>query len=196
MWWPDRAIVEGRGRARTPWLLLRLSSVVLLAALTAGCFEPLYGQRSFTGGSGMRERLSAVNVKQIKAPSGTPESRLAVEVRNVLLFELTGGAGTSSPTHELTIELSTLRQALIVDITTSRPDVEQLGINASYTLVELATGKSVVNSQTFARVTFDNPGQAQRFSRSRGQRDAEDRAAKLIAENIRSRLASYFAAGT
>ena len=43
--------------------------------------------------------------------------------------------------------------------------------------------------------TYDNPGQAQRFSNARGQRDAENRAAKQISDNIRSRLASYFSAG-
>ena len=57
------------------------------------------------------------------------------------------------------------------------------------------TGKPVVSGQTFARVSYDNPGQAQRFANARGQRDAENRAAKVISDNIKSRLASYFAAG-
>ena len=39
-------------------------------------------------------------------------------------------------------------------------------------------------------------GQQQKFARSRAQRDAEDRAAKVIADQIRSRLASYLVAGT
>jgi LPS-assembly lipoprotein len=54
----------------------------------------------------------------------------------------------------------------------------------------------VVTGQTFARVSYDIPGQEQRFARLRGLRDAETRAAKVIADNIRTRLASYFAAGT
>ena len=54
----------------------------------------------------------------------------------------------------------------------------------------------MVTGQTFARVSYDNPGQQQRFASARGLRDAENRAAKVIAENIRSRLASYFIAGT
>jgi S1-C subfamily serine protease len=63
-------------------------------------------------------------------------------------------------------------------------------------LIEIATAKVVVTGQTFARVSYDIPGQAQRFARLRGLRDAETRAAKVIAENVRSRLASYFIAGT
>jgi LPS-assembly lipoprotein len=45
-------------------------------------------------------------------------------------------------------------------------------------------------------VTYNTPGQQQRFVRERGLRDAETRAAKEIAEQIRTRLASYFVAGT
>jgi LPS-assembly lipoprotein len=175
---------------------VQIAAALLLAGLTAGCFEPLYGDRSMTGGSGLRDRLSAVEVIPIKVPNGTPESRIAVELRNALIFDLTGGSGMNSPTHQLRIQLSSVRQQVIVDITTARPDVEQFGINASYTLTEIATGKVVVSGQTFARSSFDNPGQAQRFARSRGQRDAEDRAARVIAENVRARLASYFTAGT
>ena len=52
-----------------------------------------------------------------------------------------------------------------------------------------------MTGQTFARVSYDNPGQQQRFANARGQRDAENRAAKVIADNIKSRLASYFIAG-
>jgi len=69
-------------------------------------------------------------------------------------------------------------------------------MTATYTLTELATGKIVVTGQTFSRVSYDIPGQQQRYARLRGLRDAEDRAAKVIADNIRNRLASYFIAGT
>jgi LPS-assembly lipoprotein len=85
---------------------------------------------------------------------------------------------------------------IIVDTTTTRPAIEDYGINATYVLTEVASGKPVVNGQTFARVSYDIPGQEQRFARLRGLRDAETRAAKVIADNIRSRLSSYFAAGT
>ena len=66
----------------------------------------------------------------------------------------------------------------------------------TYSLTEIGTGKVVVTGTTFARVSYDIPGQEQRFARVRGLRDAELRAAKVISDNIRSRLASYFIAGT
>ena len=186
MWWHDTGI----GR------LPRLAAALAVAALAGGCFQPLYGERSPTGGPVLRDQLSAVDVLQIEAPKGTDESRLAVEVRNALLFDLTGGGDAASPTHRLKIAISSTRSSVIVDINTSRPDIENYGLNATYTMTEIASGKIVVTGQTFARVSYDIPGQQQRFARIRGLRDAETRAAKVIAENVRSRLASYFVAGT
>ena len=97
---------------------------------------------------------------------------------------------------KLMIDIDSQQRQIIVDITTGRSDVQTYGIDARYQLVDLATNKVVVNSATFARVSFNIPGQQQRFAGERGLRDAEDRAAAEIAENIRNRLASYFAAGT
>jgi LPS-assembly lipoprotein len=176
--------------------LLRAGVIVATAALAAGCFQPLYGERSFTGGPVLRDQLSAVDVLQIAAAQGTDEARLAVEVRNALLFDFTGGGAPAPPTHRLKVAITTTRASIIVDIETSRPDIENYGINATYSLTEIATGKVVVTGQTFSRVSYDIPGQQQRFARKRGLRDAENRAAKVIASNITSRLASYFVAGT
>jgi LPS-assembly lipoprotein len=173
-------------------------AVIALAigGLLAGCFQPLYGELTPSGTPALREQLSAVNVLQIEAPKGSDEARLAVEIRNALLFDLTGGAGEAPPIHRLKISIASTRSAIIVDINTSRPDIENYGITATYSLTEIATGKVVVTGQTFSRVSYDIPGQQQRFARLRGLRDAESRAAKVIAENIRSRLSSYFIAGT
>jgi LPS-assembly lipoprotein len=188
MWWHERRAAMTR--------IAGLALAIAMAALLSGCFEPLYGEKTLSGGPGLRQRLSGVDVKQISAPNGTPAARVAVELRNALIFEMTGGGGTPSPTHRLDVQVSSGIQQVIVDITTARPDVEQYNLNVTYKLTEIATGKSVVTGQTFARVSYDNPGQQQRFARSRGQRDAEDRAIKVISDSIRSRLASYFSAGT
>src|SRR5262245_28578477 len=186
MWWRR----EGVGR------YLRAAAALAVAALAAGCFQPLYGERSPTGGPILRDQLSAVDVVQIDAPKGTDEARIAVEIRNALLYDFTGGGYAASPTHRLKVSISSTRASIIVDVNTSRPDIENYGINATYTLSEIATGKVVVTGQTFSRVAYDIHGTEQRFARLRGLRDAENRAAKVIADNIRSRLSSYFIAGT
>ena len=88
------------------------------------------------------------------------------------------------------------RSSIMTDVTTGRVLAEITGIDASFTLTELATGKVVMRGRTFSRVSSDYPGQQQRFARVRARLDAENRAAKVIAENIRTRVASFFVAGT
>jgi len=186
MWW-----LEKTNR------LTRLLAVLALGGLTAGCFQPLYGEQTVGGsGSAVKNKLAAVEVVPIVAPNGTPLARISVTVRNDLIFDLTGGSGTASPTHQLTIALTTTQRQVIVDVNSGRPDIQNYGINASYILVNLATKKAVVTGQTFSRVAYNIPGQEQRFAGARGLRDAENRAAKVISDNIRSRLASYFVAGS
>ncbi len=184
MWWHERRST-----------VARFAATLALASLLGGCFEPLYGEKTLSGGSGLRQRLGSVQITPIRVPSGSPQARIAVELQNDLNFDLTGGSGRTGATHTLRIDMTAQNQQVIVDVTTARTDMQQFGINATYTLVENATGKPVVTGQTFARVSYDNPGQQQRFANARGQRDAENRAAKVIADHIKSRLASYFAAG-
>lgn len=181
---------------RTRRFVVTLAGVACLGGLTAGCFQPLYGEYSLTGGPAVGPALAGVDVAQIPAPAGSSEARIAVEVRNQLLFDIRGGAEPPPPTHRLAIRMTSNRQSVIVDLNSGRPDIENYGLNAFYTLTEIKTGKAAVTGQTFARVSYDVPGTAQRFARARGLRDAENRAAKVIADNIKARLASYFVAGT
>jgi LPS-assembly lipoprotein len=176
--------------------LTRLAAVLAIAGLTAGCFQPLLGDRAMVGNAGIGDKLSGVEIMPIDAPNGSRIARIGVDVRNELMYELTGGGAAASATHKLTIRLSSNMTQVIVDINTARPDMQNYGIDATYTLTDLATGKVVVNGQTFSRVSFNIPGQQQRFAGARGLRDAENRAAKVISGNIHSRLASYFVAGT
>jgi len=177
--------------------LTRLLLALALAGLTAGCFQPLYGTQSPIGGNaGIGDKLDSVEVMPIDAPNGTRLARVGVNVRNELIYELTGGGGQATTNYRLDVRLTSNNLQVIVDINTARPDIQNYGIDAVYTLMDVSNGKKVVTGQTFSRVSYDIPGQQQRFAGDRGLRDAENRAAKVIAENIRSRLASYFAAGT
>jgi LPS-assembly lipoprotein len=173
----------------------RLLAIAALAALTAGCFQPMYAERT-DGTPGLREKLMGVDLPPIDKANASREARVGVEVRNALAFKLYGTATGMPPTHRLVIRFTSSRSSLIVDPNTGLPNSENYGIDAQYNLVEVVTGKSVMTGTTFSRVSYDMPGSYQRFSRNRAVRDAEDRAANEIAENITTRLASFFTAGT
>lgn len=174
----------------------RLVAVAALAALTAGCFQPMYAERGPDGDSALRSKLQGVEVPPLNLPNGSREARLGVAIRNELMFSMYGSAVGAPPTHRLVMRIVTNRTSVLVDPTTARADVENYGIDAFYELKDNATDKTVLTGSTFSRVSYDIPGQQQRFARSRALRDAEDRAAKVIADNISQRLASFFVAGT
>jgi LPS-assembly lipoprotein len=172
-----------------------LLAVAALAALTAGCFQPMYAERG-DGTPALREKLMGIELPPIDKANASREARVGVEVRNALAFKLYGTATGMPPTHRLVIRFNSSRSSLIINPNTGLPSSENYGIDAQYNLVEVVTGKSVMTGTTFSRVSYDMPGSYQRFSRNRAVRDAEDRAANEIAENIATRLASFFTAGT
>jgi len=177
----------------------RFAAVVAAASLTAGCWQPLYGTHESVGGmpDSVHFRLAAVDVAAIKAPLGSPVERIAVMMRNALEFDLHGGSGPSAPTHRLVVNVGATQWTVVINPTNGRPDAQISSVVAYYSLVEIATGKTVVSDSTVAHVDYDIPGSGeQRFAKNRAQRDAEDRATEVIAQTIRNRLASYFVAGT
>jgi len=192
----------GQSEFSAPRLLARLAGIAAAAALLAGCFQPIYGEYSLAnttttpGGPSVAAALASVDVNQIGARTGSPEARVAVEARNQLLFDLTGGAAPPPPAYRLTTQMASSRTSIIVSITSGRPDVEDYGLTTVYSLTEIKTGKILFTGTSIARVSYDIPGEAQRFARARGLRDSENRAAKQIADSIRTRLTSYFVAGT
>jgi LPS-assembly lipoprotein len=173
----------------------RLLAIAALGALTAGCFQPMYAAHT-DGTPALREKLMGVDLPPVDKPNGSRDARLGVEIRNALAFKLYGSAVGMPPTHKLVIRFTTTRSSLILDPATALPSIENYGIDAQYNLVEIVSGKSVMTGSTFSRVSYDIPGQLQRFARQRAFRDAEDRAAHEIAENIQTRLASYFTVGS
>jgi LPS-assembly lipoprotein len=173
----------------------RLLAVAALAALTAGCFQPMYAEHT-DGTPGLREKLAGVELPPVEKPNASREARIGVEIRNALAFKLYGEATGMPPTHRLVLHFSTSRSSLLVSTATGLPTSENVGLDAQFNLIEIATNKSVMTGSTFSRVSYDIPGSYQRFARERAFRDAEDRAAGQIAENIQTRLASFFFAGT
>jgi LPS-assembly lipoprotein len=179
----------------------RLLMALAVAGLTAGCFQPLYGDRASVGTApgavgGIADKMRSVDVLPVVANVPGRLPRVGGEIRNALIFDLTGGGDANTTAYTLKITVSSTNLQIISDVNTARPDQQNYGIDAYYTLTEVGTGKPLFSGSTFSRVSYDTPGQEQRFAGLRGLRDAENRAAKVISENIRNRLASHFAAGT
>src|SRR5579863_2724923 len=175
-------------------ILGRFLIVAALAALTAGCFQPMYAEHT-DGTPGLREKLMGVELPPVEKPNSSRDARIGVAIRNALAFKLYGNATGAPPTHRLVIKFTTSRYDLMTDPNTGLPTSENYGVDAQFNLIDNATNKSVMTGTTFSHLSFDIPGSYQRFSRERALRDAEDRACQEVAENIKTRLASFFFAG-
>src|ERR1700749_1579720 len=106
----------------------RLLAVAVLAALTAGCFQPMYAEHT-EATPGLREKLLGVELPPIDKPNASREARLGVEIRNALAFKLYGNATGTTPTHRLVIRFTTSRTSLIIDPLTALPTNEDVGID-------------------------------------------------------------------
>src|ERR1700689_111308 len=109
----------------------RFLAVAALAALTAGCFQPMYAEHT-DGTPALRDKLRGVDLPPLNYPNASHEARLGVEIRNALAFKLYGNATGTSPTHRLEIKLQTTRSTLMTDVDTGLPTSENYGINAQF----------------------------------------------------------------
>lgn len=173
---------------------LRLAVIATVPALLAGCFRPLYADNPTMSGGSTAKELAKIDIAQIEARIGVEdEARIGVELRNMLIFDFTGGAGEpANPAYRLKITIRGSGSTVLVDRASSRAEAEGYSLDAAFTLTDQATGKAVINSTAVGRTSFDSLGQ-QRFARLRALREAEQRAARIVADQIRGRLATYFA---
>jgi LPS-assembly lipoprotein len=186
------------GEKALPSHFVRLAIVVALGAFNAACFQPLYGdQKLLAGGDTVRDKLAAIQISEIPGPNGTPQARLAVSLRNALIYDFNGGGSPGTAIYRLDIgPLATGPTSVIVDVSSGRPDAQIETANATFALTEIETKKVVLTGFTSARASYDIPGSEQRFAQQRALRNAEDRAVEILAQNILKRLSSYFVGGT
>lgn len=165
------------------WLRAVLCTLLLGTALAAcgseAGFRPLYGPTP--SGAGLDETLAQVQIAPIPG-------RVGQRVRNELIFQNTGGGATPPPAYTLEIVISeSVTSALVQQSGEALSQIYDL--NASFRLIALKDKRVVFTGNSHARASF------QRFpsiySNVRAREDAENRAAKTIADELKVRLAAY-----
>ena len=101
----------------------RLLAVAALAALTAGCFQPMYAEHA-DGTPGLRDKLLAVELPPVDKPNASHEARIGVAIRNALAFKLYGNATGVAPPYRLDLKFTTTRSSLMSTPLTALPTDE------------------------------------------------------------------------
>ncbi|WP_308460466.1 LPS assembly lipoprotein LptE [Mesorhizobium sp. NBSH29] len=164
-------------------LLLR-AAVVTCVAFTAACtVRPLYGTYVATtsGGADMGTALQSVSIK--------PEStRYGQEMRNHLIFLFGGGKGQpASPVYTLDLGVVAQKEAAaIIQVgDEDEPTAGTVTMVSNYRLSK--DGAAVGSGRRQISSSYDAP--RQEFAKMRAIRDAENRAARELAELVRLAVA-------
>ncbi len=159
------------------------AALALMAVLSACQFRPLHQDSSTISDGSVN--LSSVTVQD------NVNTRVGQQVRNRLLFLLNGG-NAPQPTHETRLSVTWFnRQLAAIPAQIAGGGDTTAGtvtVVAKYELFDLSTGKAIARGTRQSAASYDRTGQV--FANNRAERDAENRAAKEVAESLRLAIAS------
>lgn len=173
--------------------LLGLACAGLLATATSGCFQPMYMQKT-SDGTDLSEKLSQIEVVFVAG-------RVGNEVRNDLIYALTGGAGNpANAPYRLELSVKDSTTAAVVDSLSGIPEVELVSVDVSWRLYDTtkpapaggAPLPPIAQGSAFGKASLDSG--YQRFAAARAVRDAQNRAATVAADTIKTQVVSYLIA--
>ncbi len=159
-----------------------------LALLGACTVRPLYMNAPVSPASDLSytAELASIAVKPVR-------TREAQEVRNHLIFLLGGGKGEpAEPIYSLELGISSSSQAsAVVQVgVENEPTASMLTMRSSYRL-SAASGEALASGTREITSSYDVP--RQEFAALRAKRDAENRAARELAELVRLAIAQDLA---
>jgi LPS-assembly lipoprotein len=161
-------------------LAVLIATVPALSACGSDGFRPLYAQSP--SGAGMSERMAQVDISPIPG-------RVGQRIRNELIYQSTGGGTQSPPIYRLEV---TLQESVLSTLV--RPDGNALGqiysMIATFKLVSLKdSNKVVMQGSSHGRASFERFDSI--YSNVRAREDAENRAARTVADDLKTRVAIY-----
>ncbi len=167
-----------RGLGRRAVLGAMLASFAL-AGCESGGFRPLYATGS--NGESVNTRLAQINIATIP-------SRVGQRLRNDLIFENNGGALPTEPLYRLDVAI---RESLVSTLVRSDGEAASqiYNLDAKFKLYRVSDKKMILEGTSYGRAGFERYTNI--YSNVRAREDAENRAAKTIASDMRSRLAAF-----
>ncbi len=168
-----------------------LARLVVLAGLSLGlsaCFRPLYGPTA--SGESLQTTLAAIDVPEVHWPDN--QARLGHYLRSELVYALNGSGSDTPKRYVLSLTLTRSLSTPIVDTETGRASSATLNGSLVYKLANPDGTTILTQGTATSSASYDRF--PQRFATVRAERDAEIRLAKLLAEEVKTRLAMALSA--
>ena len=169
-WIPAFAEMRRRGG-------LKIIAALALAATTAGCFQPLYGEAAHP------ELVQAMHEIEV-AP--IPD-RIGAYLADDLITRMNGTGQTPKPKYRLKVELSKSTQTPTVESQIQLADAATVTGTAMFALIRIDGEKIIYAGSATSSAVYDRTLQS--YSDLRAARDAEIRIAKSLADEIELRVA-------
>jgi LPS-assembly lipoprotein len=154
--------------------------------LVAGCgdsgFHPLYATSPLVGGTNVAAKLASLEIAPIPG-------RVGQRVRNEMIFQSTGGGAEAlNPVYRLEIVMTESITPTLVQLD-GNSSGSIYNLNAKFKLIRIADKTVALQGESNGRIMFQRFESV--FSNVRARKDAEDRAASTVADDLKSRLAAY-----
>jgi LPS-assembly lipoprotein len=154
--------------------------------LVAGCgdsgFHPLYATSPLFGGTETAAKLASLEIAPIPG-------RVGQRLRNEMIFQTTGGGAEAlNPAYRLEIAVTESISATLVQ-TDGNSSGSVYNLNAKFRLIRVADKTVALQGESNGRIMFQRFESV--YSNVRARKEAEDRAATTIAEDLKSRLAAF-----
>ncbi len=151
-----------------------------------GCgFQPLYGPTA--SGANLSDVMKTVQIATIP-------SRVGQKLRNELIFGTTGGGEAAGAIYRLDIALrASTRNTLVTRA--GNPTGQVLQLDAEFRLIRIKDNETVFKGASTAEAAYDLAGSTGNagsiYGDVRAGQDAENRAARSLADTLKTRLAAY-----
>lgn len=161
----------------------RAAALGLLALASACTVQPLHGTGSSGYGGDARYFVEEV------------DTRVAQQVRNALIFGLNGGRNPAEAPYRVRLVVTATNQNIAIETGRQAPTAARVVVNTSYTVSRMDEGGSNVVAQGERSSSASYDRTVQRFANIRALRDAQNRAAKQVAERVRLAVQQALNAG-
>ncbi len=160
-----------------------IALVALFGLQACNTFRPLYGTNGVEEQSSVVTELSNVDIPE-------PKNRLQQLIRNNLISSMSPPGREGNGRYTLIIVPASDEFNLVIQRNT---DVSRSSyrLKVAFSLRDGTSGRKIYSGNTFSEVSYDKI--TSEFANLQARNNAEERAARQVSQDIRTRLAAYFA---